>query len=125
MIKDTKEIAKKGFHRFADLLGICGATLCMLHCFFMPILLSLFSVFGIAYLSYAFLFVSFLSVFEASKQCSNTKILSFIWACFWLLCFSTLFEDDFKHLHELSYVASLGLIIGHILNINYCKKCQK
>ncbi len=108
-----------------DLIGVIAASLCIVHCFFTPLLLVIFSALGWFHtISYIFLFISFVSAFEATKHSKNLKILAIIWGSFVLFATAILFEDDFEFLHTLSYVASFGLIIGHILNIRYCKQCK-
>lgn len=108
-----------------DIIGVLAASLCMVHCFFTPLLLVVFSAFEWFHtLSYVFLFISFVSAFEATKHSENLKILAVIWISFVIFAIAILFEDDFEFLHALSYIASLGLIVGHILNIRYCQKCK-
>ncbi len=109
----------------SDLIGVISASLCMVHCFFTPLLLLMFAAFEWFHaISYIFLFISFVSAFEATKHSENLKILTLIWGSFVLFAITILFEDDFEFLHTLSYFASFGLIIGHILNIRYCQKCK-
>jgi hypothetical protein len=109
----------------SDIVGVLSASLCIVHCFFTPLLLLMFAAFKWFHaISYIFLFISFVSAFEATKHSENLKILTLIWGSFVLFAIAILFEDDFAFLHTLSYVASFGLIIGHILNIRYCQKCK-
>lgn len=109
----------------ADLVGIINTSLCMVHCLLTPILLAfLGSAEWLHDLSYLFLFLSFYAIWEATQHSTNSKVLSIIWLSFALLSVSILFEEDFKWLHYLNYVASIGIIGGHILNIRYCKQCN-
>jgi hypothetical protein len=109
----------------SDIVGVLSASLCIVHCFFTPLLLLMFAAFEWFHaISYIFLFISFVSAFEATKYSENLKILALIWFSFIVFAIAILFEDDFEFLHSLSYIASLGLIVGHILNIRYCQKCK-
>ena len=107
-----------------DYIGIASATLCVVHCLLLPVLILFFGKSELLEkFSYLFLLISFYSAFEATKHTNNTKILTLIWLSFALLSICILFEDDFPNLEIGSYLASLGLIIGHILNMKFCKKC--
>jgi len=110
---------------FSDMTGILSASLCVVHCLMTPLLLVFLSAFGIEYFNYLFLFISFWAAFETTKHSNHTKIIVVIWGFFGLLLVSVIFESDFELLHYLNYPSSFGLIVGHILNIKYCKKCQK
>jgi hypothetical protein len=110
----------------ADITGVLSASLCIVHCALTPLLLIVFSASEWLHsLSYIFLLLSFYSVFEATKHSKYSAVLQLIWVSFAVLALSVLFEDDFPWLHLLSYPASIGLIVGHLLNIHYCKKCNK
>jgi uncharacterized membrane protein YoaK (UPF0700 family) len=119
---------------FYDYLGIAGSGMCMIHCLAMPILffiqnslakdvlkgLDLENV----YLDYLFVLLCFAAVFSVTKHHNSWKISTSFWVFFVLFAISVLFEEDFEHLDFLGYGASIGLIITHIINIKYCKKCQ-
>lgn len=109
----------------SDWLGIASASLCVVHCLFTPFLIFLATNFSWWHdVSYLFLLISFFAAYEASKHTDNKKALGIIWSSFALLSVCVIFEDDYRILHEISYLASLGLIIGHIYNLRYCKKCN-
>ncbi|TAG07515.1 MAG: MerC domain-containing protein [Cytophagia bacterium] len=109
-----------------DFLGVISASLCAVHCVLTPFLIVVFAQIPWLYgASYVFLMISFVALFETSKHKEMNKILSFLWFCFALLAVAVIFEEDFHWLHYLNYLASAGLIIGHILNIKYCQECKK
>jgi hypothetical protein len=109
----------------SDWLGIASASLCVVHCLFTPFLLFIASNFSWWHeVSYLFLIISFLAAYEASKHTNSRVALGIIWSSFALLAICIFFEEEFHILHELSYLASLGLIIGHLYNLKYCKKCN-
>lgn len=115
----------KKINKSSDWLGIISASLCVVHCLFTPFLLIIASNFNWWHeLSYLFLIISFFAAFEASKHAINSKVLSIIWISFSLLSICVLFEEEYPLLHYVSYLASLGIIAGHVYNLTYCKKCK-
>jgi len=108
----------------SDWVGIASASLCLVHCLLSPVLITLAASFewwpGVSYL---FLIVSFYAAFETSRHSGGSPWLWLIWISFAVLTASILFEDDFEVLELLGYVASAGLVFGHVLNIRHCKKC--
>lgn len=108
-----------------DWAGILSASLCVVHCLLTPVLIILLSDTAWWHqVSYFFLAVSFYAAFRATQHSRASKILTLIWLSFLILAFSILFEDAYPWLHEVSYLASFGLVAGHILNIRYCKHCS-
>lgn len=109
----------------SNIIGILSASLCTVHCLFMPFLILLASSFTWWHeVSYFFLLISFFAAYDASNSSESKLVLITIWSSFSLLAICILFEDDYAVLHEISYLASLGLIFGHIYNLRYCKKCD-
>jgi hypothetical protein len=109
----------------SDWLGIVSASLCVVHCLFTPFLIFITSNFSWWYeASYLFLLISFFAAYEASNHTDSRIALSIIWSSFALLAVCLLFEEDYYILHDISYLASLGIILGHIYNLRYCKKCN-
>jgi hypothetical protein len=108
----------------SDWLGIASASLCVVHCLFTPFLIFIASNLSWWHeVSYLFLIISFFAAYEASKHTESKVALGIIWSSFVALAICIIFEDDYHFLHEISYLASLGLIIGHIYNLKNCKKC--
>lgn len=109
----------------SDLVGIGSATLCVAHCLLTPILISMAAAYGWwPGLSYLFVLVSFYAAFETSQHSVGSPWLSLIWISFTLLFVSVLFEDGYAWLEIIGYLASAGLILGHLFNIRYCKNCR-
>ncbi|MBK6977405.1 MAG: MerC domain-containing protein [Cytophagaceae bacterium] len=113
----------KGFK--SDILGISSASLCVVHCLFTPVLMAILSSFSWWHeLSLFFLVISFYSAYETTRHNEFNKFQTIIWLSFILLTTCIIFEEDYNILHEVSYLASFGLIMGHILNIRHCQKCK-
>ena len=119
---------------FYDYLGIAGSGMCLIHCLAMPVLFFIQNSFAKdllknwdlenIYLDYLFVLLCFFAIFSVTQYTNSWKINTSFWVCFTLFTISILFEEDFKYLDFLGYGASLGLIITHIINIKYRKKCQ-
>ncbi|MCA4900050.1 MAG: MerC domain-containing protein [Bacteroidota bacterium] len=109
----------------ADLIGILSSSLCLVHCIAMPFLIA----FGAGFITnpifkYLFLIISFLSIFKATENINNTKISLLLLVSFWGFLFSNLFEEDFRWLEYTGYFFGILTIIGHLLNMKYCKHCS-
>lgn len=110
----------------SDYLGIASATLCVAHCILAPFLILAVSKYAWwEHLTYVFLALSFYAVYEAIKAKPPTYILVLICGSFALMTIFLLLEASWKIAEPLSYIASLGLVVGHILNIRYCKNCNE
>lgn len=108
----------------ADIIGIISSSLCLVHCIATPLLI----VFGAGFITnpifkYSFLIISFASIFKATENVYNKKIAMLLWISFCGFLFSTLFQEEYELLHYSGYFFAILIIIGHILNIKYCKQC--
>lgn len=107
-----------------DLLGVFSAGLCTVHCLAAPLLLALFSTTGWFHIAtYFFLAISIYAAYTSTRNTQSKLSKSLIFSGLALLFVAIIFEDYVHWFHELSYVASAGLILGHILNMRYatCK----
>ncbi len=120
--------------QYYDYLGIAGSGMCLIHCLAMPTLFFIQNLFARElfkgldleniYLDYLFVLVCFFAVYSVTKRSNSQKVNTSFWLFFGLFSISVLFEENFEYLEYLGYIASLGLIITHIVNINHIKKCQ-
>lgn len=110
-------MAKKIILVSADWLGMTSASLCVIHCLLTP-----FLVLGASHLawwhdiSWLFLVLSGIAVYLATRGGTSLGIKVLIWASFSVLALSIIGEEYWEPFHEISYVASLGLVIGHFWN---------
>lgn len=119
----------------ADKLGIASAVICTIHCLVVPMLFllkywwtnttgkALFGTSGLPSwwetIDYLFLIVGFVAVYHASAHASGRYIKLSLWL-FWLcLAIAVVFEHT---LHWMAYIASIGLITTHFINIRNHKK---
>ena len=115
-------IQTKKLH-WADKLGIINATLCIIHCLSLPILLSI----GVNFLSnplfaFAFIFVTFISIYNSTKGKNSRSVSKYLWVAFTGFVISTLFEEHSVLLEYGMYFFSIGIILGHIYNVKACLK---
>jgi MerC mercury resistance protein len=110
----------------ADLIGIISSSICLVHCLATPLLIGL----GMGFISnpffkYSFLVISFVSIYKATENISNKKIISLLWVSFLGFLFSSILQEEHHWLHYSEYLFALLIILGHILNIRYCRSCVK
>ena len=87
----------------ADIIGIAGSSLCIVHCLGIP-MLTTFS-FG-------------------SSETPGVKYFFILLSSFAGFLFSSLFEEEFGWLHQAGILFSLLIITGHLISIRSCKKCK-
>ena len=110
---------------FSNCLGIAGSFLCLIHCLASPLLMIIGMNFLLnPYVKYIFLMMSFGAIYDATRHNTDIKTASFLWVSFTIFLFSTLFMEEFEWLHIISYISSVLVIIGHIINLIKCKKCN-
>lgn len=122
---------------WSDFLGIIASGLCAIHCAITPVFFlakpllehskashSHDNVFW-ASLDYVFLVLSLIAVWYSSKHTSHKKIKWILWLA-WLV-FSIGLVSEIVEFHYgiwLMYAGSIALIIAHVKNYQYCKKCK-
>ncbi|MCA6488942.1 MAG: MerC domain-containing protein [Chitinophagaceae bacterium] len=109
----------------ADIIGIAGSSLCIVHCLGIP-MLTAFS-FGSGEtpgVKYFFILLSFLAIYKSIERGRNQKLSFFLLSSFAGFLFSSLFEEEFGWLHEAGILFSLLIITGHVISIRSCKKCK-
>jgi len=109
----------------ADIIGILSSSICLVHCIATPILIVCTdSCCENPVLKCLFIVISFISIFKATEKITHTKIALLLWISFLGFLFSTLFQEEYNLLHYSGYFFAILIIIGHILNIKYCKQCS-
>lgn len=112
-------------HNKADFIGIISSCICLVHCIVMPIIfLTHSAIHSTNYLDYIFLIVSFHAVFQATKYSNSKIIIVILWASFILFMIGILGGEENLKIHIIGMIGSVGQTIGHIFNINHCKKCK-
>lgn len=118
-------------HDKADLVGISGSVLCLIHCLLSPALLlgsSLASEHthpheaGFAQLDWIFIIINGLAVYYATKGGHGTSsVRIFMWFSFIVFATSLLLENAHPLFVWAGYLGSGLLILGHLYNLVKCK----
>lgn len=107
-----------------DIMGITGAFVCLIHCLCIPLLLVLQPIIFSSFknlegqlwwesLDYAFLIISAISVFFATRKAHAVKIKILFALAYTIFALGVLFEET---LILLSYIGSFSLIALHSYN---------
>ena len=116
----------------SDHIGVTASSLCMLHCFFTPILflsqatsitLSQEIPFLWQSLNFCFLLISFLAIFYTIKNSTKliVKVLLFL---AWFILLTLILNEFFEitSIPELyTYTAATSLAGLHVYNLKYCR----
>lgn len=114
----------------SDWLGIFSSGLCMAHCLVTPVVVALqlhFSAHQSPHwheMGYAFLVVSLLACYVTTRRGTSRRLAVWLWSLLGLLAVSVLLHEVADFFEYLTYLATTGLAICHILNIKYCGKCR-
>jgi len=112
----------------ADYLGITGSVLCIVHCVATPFLLLTVTWLrndtlrsGFLSLDYVFVAINALAVFSATRHATTPAIKIVLWGSLTLFAGCLLLEEVSPLFGYGTYLASAGLIGGHIVSIRYCQ----
>ena len=105
-----------------DMMGIASSFLCMVHCTIIPLFFTIHPIFhrlseNEAYLNYGFLALSFIAVFHTAKQTASWPIKLSFYLFFILFSSSIVLSDQEEWLEYVSYFASAGLTLTHIVKL--------
>ncbi|EAS19923.1 MerC domain-containing protein [Nonlabens mediterrranea] len=103
---------------WADTLGIIGATLCIIHCLSMPLLLTM----GLAFLENPiiaglFIGIAIISISKATGMRFNQTHFKILWVSLIGFIACLILEEKGVIFKYGMYAFSLGIIIGHIYNV--------
>ena len=116
----------------SDHIGVAASSLCMLHCFFTP-LLFLSQATSVTFtqeipflwqsLNYLFLLISFLAIYYTAKNSSKLSVKVLLVST-WLILSSLIINEFFEiiSIPELyTYAAATSLAGLHVYNLKYCR----
>lgn len=109
----------------ADIVGIVGSSLCVIHCLGVPMLTTFgYGISESPWIKYLFILLSFFAIYKSIESKENKKLSFFLLSSFAGFLFSSLFEEEFGWLHQAGILFSLLIITGHLISIRSCKKCK-
>lgn len=110
--------------RKADYIGITGSVLCLVHCLVTPLLLMTTTLMhdehlriGFLSLDYIFIGVNIVAVYFATKSNGSPVIRRALWSFLALFTVAILLEDVHRAFQLITYIASAGLVLTHLVNI--------
>lgn len=108
-----------------DYVGNTDSLLCIIYWLFTPILVMTSTLLnhdalraGFLSLGYPLIGVNMLIVYSASRH-TSTPIKTILWTCLALFAAGLLLEDIHEAFEYLTYAASLGLVVTHLVNIRF------
>ena len=103
----------------ADFGGALNAGLCLVHCLAGPLLLAVWGshthtseVWDIV-----FLVISGVLIALATRRSTTRAVRLALWGCFALFAAAWLLRTAYPWLEAVQYLASIGLIVAHIVNL--------
>ncbi|WP_313990910.1 MerC domain-containing protein [Xanthocytophaga flava] len=109
--------------RKSDWMGIISSVGCIIHCMFMPVLLSSAASFTAheeyRWLDFLFLAIAAVAVWLSARKAHSLLvriILIVAWAVF---AGSIIWEESIPFASILMYLGSVLLIVGHVLNLRH------
>jgi len=115
-------------HNRADVMGITGSVLCIIHCVATPVLVvtatwlqegALRTAFE--GMDYVFIGVNAIAVYLAARHSHQPFIRWLLWGFLSLFTVGLLLEDTDERFAYLAYAASVGLVLSHLANIQACR----
>jgi hypothetical protein len=105
---------------WADKLGAISAFLCIIHCLAVPALLTL----GVSFIehpviAYLFMGIAFVSIFNATKGNSRSKVSIILWTGFIGFVACLILEEHGEIYEYGMYVFSITIIAGHLYNLYF------
>lgn len=123
---------------FSDLFGATVSGLCAIHCTLTPLFFAARPLLqnsaeahahGSAFwasLDFVFLVLSLIAVWFSSRHTSHKNIKWILWIGWIFFAAGLLLEQlDFSAAIWLMYIGSITLIITHVQNYRYCKRCKE
>ena len=108
-------------NQWADWLGILSASLCIVHCLILPLILVAGIVSKSSYpewewLDYIFILLAWIGVYGASRHHSGSLINRALWANVLVFSLSLLLHEYFGWALYVSLASSLCMIVLHALH---------
>ena len=116
------------FRRAADYGGVLNAALCGVHCAVGPLLLAWWGTRQPAATAerweWVFLGLSGVLVALATRRHSSAGLRRALWGLFGVFALAALLAERWPALQVVQYAAATGLMVTHMLNHRYCRRCR-
>lgn len=108
----------------ADTLGIVSALLCLIHCLLLPVLvmggiMSDYWSEHTQWMDFLFIFLAIAAVYFASRNTRQSNLKYWMWGSAFWFAFSILLHDVYQPAVVSSAMASLVLVITHMINFRH------
>ncbi|MCH7403456.1 MerC domain-containing protein [Belliella kenyensis] len=136
MLQKLKRLSSKS----ADLMGISASLLCMIHCLAIPVMISLGFIFGHDdhshhdhdhhihfhghWMDFIFVALAIWAVLNASKTTHSKGIKIALYIAVTIFSVAVLLHESISWMIYVSLIASLSLVIVHIINWKFHRKCN-
>lgn len=127
------QVIKRLSAQSADVLGISASLLCMVHCLAFPLFISMGYLFQHGeeagyghshWVDYLFIGLALWAVFNSSKNTQSKGIKIGLWAAVSVFSIAVLLHELSSWMVFVSVMASMVLVIVHILNWKFHRKCS-
>lgn len=129
------QIIRRFSTQSADMLGISASVLCMVHCLAFPVMISLGYLVKFSddhghahehwhWMDYFFIVIAIWAVYNAAKNTHSKRIKIALWTAVLIFSIAILLHELNPLMIVISIVASLSLLIIHIINWKYHKNCK-
>ena len=115
-----------------DTVGAIASSLCVIHCLMTPLIFAAQSLTAVhehsapvwwQNLDFLFIVISFIAIYQSTKNSNNTSIRYALWINWFTLFFLILNEKTewFSLAEIITYIVAFTLASLHIYNLNYCQ----
>ena len=133
------QVIKRISSQSADLIGISASVLCLIHCLVFPVLISAGFIFGHDdhaghdhvhahvhwhWMDFLFVALAIWAVISAVKSTQSRNIKIALWLAVTIFSVGVLLHDVFSWMIFVSLIASVALVIIHIVNWKFHRKCN-
>ena len=117
----------------SDTFGAIASFLCMAHCILTPFVIVALQAYAVngyeinpfwwQNLDFLFIIISFIAIYQSTKNSNNISIKYALWINWFALFFLILNEKTewFSLAEIITYIVAFTLASLHIYNLNYCQ----
>lgn len=120
----------KSLRKNSDLFGIVSSSLCLIHCIAFPVFFAFSSLsvgfidHHVHWLEYIFVLLAIMAVYYSTSKITSKGIKSSMWVSISIFGTAMLMHELSEIFIYISILASIGLVVLHIINYRYCKGCK-